>query len=245
MLKHETLGLSNRVSLNYYFGGFNKPPRTRSYAGNYLDKAEENIRSGDYVKALENVEMAGGMDLEMKKGPWGEKEIRLTAIVKGLKLKELPRRQDALKIRGEQPDEANRALVEYLNGNNLKSALLAHSALGYAPNEAFYGELLAVLVRLTSFELRKDEILPRPMLIQEKLNKAAEIFYEQRFESALRQCEEVLLLDDKNAVAWTRLGSVYYAMGDREKARNIYEKAVKLDPSDQQTIDFMKMQGWK
>ncbi|HAT71544.1 MAG TPA: hypothetical protein DCS63_01855 [Elusimicrobia bacterium] len=245
MLRHETLGLSNRVSLNYYFGGLSKPSRARAYSVDYIVKAGHSIAARDYVKALENVEMAAGLDINLYKGGWGERRRRLSAAVKGLKLAELPERQAALMASGEQPEEAGRAMYEYIYGNNIKSALLAHSALGYEKNNAFYGDFLSLVLNLTSFELRKDEILPRPLLKREKLNKAAALFYERRFESALRQCEEILLLDDKDALAWTRLGSAYYAMGDREKARKAYERGLQLDPSDLSTLDFMKMQGWK
>ena len=244
MFKHPVLGMSNRISLSYFFGGVSAPPKIRSYAIDYLKKVEDGIRDRDFSSAFDNIAMAIGMDPGIAKGPWGEKYSRLSGLVSGLKLKELPERQKQLKMQAEQPAEAGRALAEYVAGNSLKSMLLAHSALGYQPNNALYSDLLSMLSKMTFIEIKQDEILPRSIMIQKKLGKAAAAFYAQQFESAMRQCDEVLLIDENNALALTRLGSIYFAMGDRENARKSYMKAVALDPTDQQTIDFMKMQGW-
>ena len=245
MFKDPVLGLSNRVSLSYVFGGVSAPPKIRSYAKDYLKKAENDIKDRDFSSAFDNVGMAIGMDPGIEKGSWGEKYRRLSELVSGLKLKELPERQKLLRGQAEQPAEAGRALTEYVEGNNLKSMLLAHSALGYQPDNALYSDLLSMLSRLTSMEIRRDEILPRVMLVNMKLEKAATAFYAQDFIKAVKECSEVLLIDEGNAEAWKKTGSAYFAAGETAKAKYAYEKVLELHPQDGAVIKFMTLQGWR
>lgn len=246
VLKHQTLGLSNRVSLGYHFGGgYKAPPKITAKAPDYLKLAEQKLKKSDFTGALDDMTSAIAMDMAVKAGPWGEKRSRLTRIVEGLKLRESDERRRLLRENNAQAAEAAEAVREYVEGHSLKSVLLAHSALGYEPNSVFYGEVLNLLSSLGSVDVRRDEVLPREILVQEKLKKASAAFYYQKFESVLRQCEEVLLLDERNPLAWTRLGSAYFAMGETEKARNAYETAVKYNPADSVTLNFMRLQGWR
>ena len=81
--------------------------------------------------------------------------------------------------------------------------------------------------------------------MKEKLKKAAKGFYVQRFDAAAKECEEVVLLDGTNPLGWTRLGSAYYMLGDKDKAKNAYTKALELRPGDLVIKQFMEAQGWK
>ena len=245
MFKHPVLGLSNRISLGYVFGGVAAPPKVRVYAPDFIKKAESGIKNRDYAAAYEDVNMSIGMDPAVRKGPWGEKYNKLNDVVTGLKLKELPVRQKLLKTDTPQAVEAGLAIGEYLEGNNDKSALLAHSALGYQPGDAFFSEFLTVMSGLTNSGIKKDEILPRAMLMNLKLEKTAAAFYAQDFQKAVKECREVLLIDEGNAAAWKKLGSAYFALGDTAKARHAYGKALELNPADDSIIRFMALQGWK
>jgi len=245
MYKHAVLGLSNRVSLAYFFGGVAAPPKVRVYAPDFIKKAESGIKNRDYVAAYENVNMSIGMDPAVRNGPWGEKYNRLNGVVTGLKLRELPARQKLLEAGTPQAVEAGNAIGEYLEGNNDKSALLAHSALGYQPGDAFFSEFLAVMSGLTRSPIKKDEILPRAMLVNLKLEKAAASFYVQDFQKSVKECTEALLIAESNADAWKKIGSAYFALGDTAKARHAYGKALELNPADDSIIRFMSLQGWR
>jgi Flp pilus assembly protein TadD len=53
------------------------------------------------------------------------------------------------------------------------------------------------------------------------------------------------MIDENNHTATVRLGSAYFMLGDKENARLYYEKALKLNPEDRVTLEFMKKQGWR
>jgi len=245
MLKHPVLGLSNRVSVGYYFGGVAAPPKIRVFAEDYVNKAEGDIKDRNYVQAADHVDMSMGMDPSVQKGAWGEKSRKLNGVITGLKLRELPARQKLLKEDTPQAIEAGRAIEEYLEGNNDKSSLLAHSALGYQPGNAFFSDFLSVMSGLTHSEIKKDEILPRQLLINAKIDKGSSAFYAQNFEKVVKECSDVLLIDDKNIIAWKKLGSAYFALGDKAGAKRAYEKVLSLDPHDDSVSRFMTLQGWR
>lgn len=245
MFKHEELGLSNRISLSYSFGGVKAPPKVERLAPDFIKKAEDSAAARDYAAALESAGMAIGMDPEVKKGPWGEKYRRLEALNVVLRLKELPARKEAFMAPTPQGSESGRSAAEYLEGNNEKAVLLAHSAAGYAPGDALFGEFLSGMANLAHGEVKRDEILPRAALLKEKLRKAEAFFQSGAYDKAARECEQVLLLDEKSALAWTRLGSAAFALGDMQRSRKAFAKALELDPENVSVSEFMLMQGWR
>jgi Flp pilus assembly protein TadD len=111
--------------------------------------------------------------------------------------------------------------------------------------DTVFEDLLNTLSRLTRTSIRRDEVLPLTALVKEKLRKAALAFYIQRFDDAVTECEQVVLLDEKSVVAWTRLGSAYFMMGDKEGSKKAYKKALELNPNDNVIKQFMDAQGWK
>ena len=74
--------------------------------------------------------------------------------------------------------------------------------------------------------IRRDELLPFTALVREKLKNSAKAFYIRQFDLAVRECEEATLLDEKNHLAWTRLGSAYYLMGDKAEGQGIFDRVI-------------------
>jgi len=246
MFRHPVLGMSQRISLGYQFGvNASKPQRPEMFARDFVAAAEKNFDKRQYVEALNNIERAIGLDPAIGQGPWGEKQYRLAVIVSGMKLESKPDRQKSLAQAGEQQDTAYESMKAYLEGKDLKALLLAEAALGSNTKESLFAEFLNNISKAVNIPVRREEIVPRSALVQEKLKKSAAAFYMQRYEAAVRECEEALLLDDTKALGWIRLGSSYYAMGDRIRSRKAYERALELAPEDKVTSEFMRMQGWK
>lgn len=218
----------------------------QNYAEDFLALAVRNLKERRYPAAQENISKAFNLAPGLKDGVWGDKFKRLAALNSLLRLKDVPEKEAALQKDTEQAGVAHDAFMTYVEGQDLKAFLLAHAALGANQRgEAVFGEFLYYLGELTKNAVRRDEILPRDVLVKEKLKKAARDFYVQRFDMAAKECEEVVLLDGGSRMGWTRMGSSYYMMGDKEKARKAYSKALELDPGDTVTRQFMDAQGWK
>ena len=67
--------------------------------------------------------------------------------------------------------------------------------------------------------------------------------YRRNYDAAIRACKDALQLDPNNALAWTRLGSAYFASGDKTNAANAYKNALKLNPEDSKLRQFVTQQG--
>lgn len=246
MTRSADLGVSSRFSLGYLFGGrAAAKPRETVYAKDHLQQAETHLKAGDWVRAHAAIAMAIGTDTALRKGVWGERHQRLGGLVKGLKLREFPERADNFKGSSPAAAEAARAAREHVEGQSAKSVLLAHSAAGYARNNIFYQDLLKLLAALNSRDVVKDEILPRPTLVAAKLEKAAAAFYVQDFKLAAKECADVVILDENNAEAWKKLGSAYFALGDKAGARASYNRVLEINPQDPAVLKFMALQGWR
>ncbi|MDA8242732.1 MAG: PorV/PorQ family protein [Elusimicrobia bacterium] len=215
------------------------------FAKDFLELARRDLAAVKYVSAEANIKKAFNLEPELRQGEWGGREKRLAAVIAGLKLDAEPSREKLLAGAAEQPRTAVEAVNAYLDGKDLKALLLAEAALGTnLRGDPLFEELLYQISDLVKIHVRRDEIMPREALIKEKLRRAAKGFYIQQFDMAARECEEVAVLDEKSPVAWTRLGSAYFMMGDKDKARKAYLKALELNPNDLVTRRFMEGQGW-
>ncbi|OGR43243.1 MAG: hypothetical protein A2X35_07845 [Elusimicrobia bacterium GWA2_61_42] len=239
-------GATARVSGAKLMAPKEKIEKLGDYAADYLELAKKDLAASRYVSAQANLASAFGLEPQLEQGEWGAKAGRLAEISGRLRLKESPAREQALQKDTEQAKVAHEAVMAYVEAGGIKGFLLAHAALGAnMRGDSVFEELLYGLGEITDNKVSRDEILPRQALVKEKLKKAAKYFYIQQFDLAGKECEEVTLLDESNPLGWTRLGSAYYMMGDKGKARKAYEKALELRPNDAVVRQFMEAQGWK
>lgn len=217
-----------------------------NFSNDYLALARKDLENRRYVSASDNIYRAFNLEPGLKEGEWGKRDSRLSVVVEGLGLRGIPARAAVLSRADEQSGAAAEAISAYLEGFDLKALLLGHAALGIdRMGDAVFEELLNLISDRVKMDVRRDEILPRTALIKEKFRKAARNFYAQQFNGAAMECEEIAVLDEKNPLAWQRLGSAYFMLGDKGKARMAYMKALELDPDDIVTKKFAEAQGWK
>lgn len=239
-------GKSQRVEKAKLFAAKDKIEELQVFANDFVELAKKDLEKRRYVSADANLNKAFNLAPELKAGEWGSKDGRLSAVIRELRLKETPGLEDAFAKDNEQANVGHEAVMAYVDGNDLKAFLLAHAARGAnMSGDPVFEEMLTLMGTLTRNNVRRDEILPKTALVKEKLRKAAAAFYIQQFNVVVKECEEAVLLDDANLIAWTRLGSAYFMMGDKEKARTAYARALMLNPDDKVVRQFMDSQGWK
>jgi len=237
--KSHEFGILPRVSLAYKFGkDTSSQPKPKVHANDYIKKSLENLKDGYFLESLKNMDIAEGLDIKSIE-PLKEKQNRLRKVILLLGIDKNPELEKRLREKTLQAQEAFLSMTEYIEGHSLKAFLFAQSAAGYSPNDSFYIEYLQVISKLTNNEIIKDEILPREMLTKEKLKKASIAFYNKNYTFAMQQLEEVILIDERNANAWSKLGSIYYLLGDKQKAHDCYLKAIEFDPTDEVTKKFL------
>jgi tetratricopeptide (TPR) repeat protein len=223
-----------------------KIEKLQEFAMDYVKLAEKNINEKEYLSAYDNLDKAFNLEPKLKDGKWGKVSNRLGLIIDSLRLREMPEKIKILSQGNAQSDLADKAIKAYINSEDLKSFLLAHISYGTnIKGNSFYEELLYSIGELIRMSVRSDEILPKDSWITQKLKKSAGYFYVKQYNMVIKECEEILLVDENNYLAWTRAGSAYFMLGDKEKARASYERALAINPNDIMTLKFMQAQGWK
>jgi tetratricopeptide (TPR) repeat protein len=245
---HPVLGMSQRLSIGYRFGqrrGLKggKPPKMQFYASEYLNNALAELKKRNYLKASKDLDTAHGIDPKVFGSEWKPKADRLRKFVKTMELEAHPEDQTAFQANTPAAFIGYQAVQAYIGNEEDRAALLAHAALGAEPRNPGYRRMLESLVKLTGREKKRDEILPPARLLGLKMKFAVDEVYRRRFASAVESLREALWLDPSSTMAWTRLGSCYYAMGDQERAAAAYRKALELNPSDEKLRRFMEKQG--
>jgi tetratricopeptide (TPR) repeat protein len=244
--KQPLAGKTQRVQKAKLMAPKEKIEKLEIFAKDFLELARKDLAARRYVAAAGNIRKAFNLEPGLKDGEWGARHKRLAALIAALRLADTPAREETLSKDTEQSNTGAETITAYIDGKDLKALLLAQAALGAnIRGDAMFEELLYAVSDLVKIQVRRDEILPKNVLIKEKLRRSAKGFYIQQFDMAAKECEEVAVLDEENPVAWTRLGSAYYMMGDKEKAKAAYRKALELNPGDLVTREFMDRQGWK
>jgi tetratricopeptide (TPR) repeat protein len=158
---------------------------------------------------------------------------------------DLRQKMDAVvRVMPEAPESANtgdlvrRGVVQYLQNEPSKSL----NFLLYAQQKDPTDKRLPALVDLVkqSYPNETSDILDaRLNLIDQKLQRALEKIYSGEYLVAAKECQEVLDLEPENALALTRLGSVYYAMGQVKQARVYWQQALALDSKNDVLRSFL------
>lgn len=102
-------------------------------------------------------------------------------------------------------------------------------------------EKLSELIELEYADLAKAEkVTPGMDLIEQKLFVALNHIYDGRYDLAIDECQQILELEPENLLALKRFGSAYYGLGKKTKAKEIWQKALKIYPNDSELKQFLK-----
>jgi len=135
-------------------------------------------------------------------------------------------------------DLVKRGIMQFVNNDPSKSINYLMYAQQKSPKDQSISGILDIVKR--TFPNESSEILDaRLNLIDQKLQRALEKIYSGEYLISAKECQEVLDLEPENALALTRLGSVYYAMGQVKQARTYWQQAQALDPKNDVLKSFL------
>lgn len=139
-------------------------------------------------------------------------------------------------------DIIRKALANHIGTNGNKQAAIAASwyAVQLEPDNNTALLIRDYLERKYISVLRVMEPPVRDMnIIDQYLFAALNHIYEGRYDLAIQECSIVIELQPQNVLALKRLGSAYYAMGKKEKARDVWKNALKLSPNDSELKQYI------
>ncbi len=123
----------------------------------------------------------------------------------------------------------------------------AHNGLRYAceldPADEKLGKLLDWLLSIHPELTEADPVTPGMKLLDYKRLVGLHHIYDGKYHLAAQVLGEVLALEPEDLTALKRLGSAYFALGRRERARSAWTDALKLAPEDPQLMKFLKKLG--
>ena len=150
----------------------------------------------------------------------------------------------ALKIEDQSPagDMMRTAMTNYIavDGNRKTSMAAAWYAFQLNPTSLTIAVKSFLEVKYVSILSTMESPVGDMNIIDQYLFTALNHIYEGRYDLAIQKCTIVIELQPKNILAWKRLGSGYYAIGKKEKAKETWEKALQFAPDDTELKQFIR-----
>jgi len=150
----------------------------------------------------------------------------------------------SLKIdeKGEAGDMMRKAMSNYIavDGNRKASMAGAWYAFQLSPTSLTIAVKSFLELKYVSILSTMEAPVGDMNIIDQYLFAALNHIYEGRYDLAIQECTIVIELQPTNILAWKRLGSGYYAIGKKDKARETWERALKYAPDDAELKQFIK-----
>lgn len=135
-----------------------------------------------------------------------------------------------------------RGIIAYVDGKDLRSAV---NVLRYAYNKRPKDEKLLSLLNMVEKEAGVSEITRRPegpeifTLVDQKIYDARQAIYEGKYDVALRRAQDILDLEPNNETALEIMGSAFFLMDQKDKAKAIWEKVLEINPNNKMVKQFL------
>lgn len=227
---HE-LGNTTRFSASFRFGAPSREVSGKEVKG-LVEEGFEAFRQGNFVLAVQKFTRAREAD-------------PANAQVKAM----LARLQTVISYvpQSTGPDETStfvrKGSIEYVNGVDLKGAV---NALRHAFNKNPKDEKVLGLLNQVEKEAGISDLTRKPEgpeifgFIDQKIYDARQSIYDGRYDLAIRRAQDVLDLEPKNVTALEIMGSAFYLMDQKDKARLVWLRVMKLDPENKVVPQFLK-----
>ena len=206
--------------------------RKTERAGEYLREGKELWQRGMYAEAMEKVMVARSLVPESKEV--GAVYERLGEVV------EVEERNVEEGLRG----ELMRKMAERYIDEEVRKAwnilMYVKEKYGTGDREDRYEKIMrSRYAELTGREKGVSGL----KWVDQKLYRALNYLYENRYDSAIVECEDVLELEPRNELALSRLGSAYYLIGQKEKAKEMWRKVLEINPGNREVREFLNREG--
>ncbi len=224
------LGNTTKFSVGLRFGESKKAVH-QSEIRAIIRQAFNYFKAGHFSKAVERLKVALDADP-------GNDEVR----------KMLDRLQAAVvyvsNATGTDEIETliRRGIIAYVDGKDLRSAV---NVLRYAYNKRPKDEKLLSLLNMVEKEAGVSELTRRPegpeifTLVDQKIYDARQAVYEGKYDVALRRAQDILDLEPNNETALEIMGSAFFLMDQKEKAKAIWEKVLEINPNNRMVRQFL------
>ncbi len=220
------LGGSHRLSASWKFGT-SITAASETMALEYYKEAVAAYDKGLYQRAVEKLNSS--LSLDPKNIEAKNKLVKLEMVAK-IMPKEAEETKRAKLIK--------QAVLSYLDGDIKLTLNTLRYLLSMEPEDRGVDRLLKTIARVEGVALA-EEVTPGMSLVDQKLYNAVNYFYEGKYDMTIRESQDVLRLEPNNALAYKRIGSAFFAMGQKDKAREAWKKSLEINPADKSLKEFL------
>jgi len=132
-----------------------------------------------------------------------------------------------------------RSVKKYLDRRIEHSLQILRYLLTLDPGNAKVIALIQAVKNKEGIKKPEPELPSGMNLVDKSLYDSLNYFYDGKYEQALKLAQNVLILEPNSALAYKRIGSAFFAIGERDKAVANWRKSIELDPTDEKLRQFV------
>jgi len=143
----------------------------------------------------------------------------------------------------EVPTLIRRGIIGYVDGKDLRNSV---NVLRHAFNKDPKNDRLLSLLNMVEKEANVSEQTRKPegpelfTYIDQKTYDARQSIYDGKYDLAMKRAQDILDLEPNNETALEIMGSAFYLMDQKEKARVMWEKVVEINPNNNIVRQFLQ-----
>jgi len=226
MAMHE-LGLSHRMSASIRFGPSIASQRNTNARQEYL-KAHAAFEKGYLARG--KVFLANAASLAPQNSDYLYELDRIDTFLSAYKEVPKPSKEHEL---------IRRSAKKYLDRRPEHSLEILRYLLTLDPGNAKIISLIQAVKSKEGIDKTEPELPTGMSLVDKKLYDSLNYFYEGKYEVSLKLAQDVLILEPNSSLAYKRIGSAFFTIGEMEKAVANWKKSLELDPTDEKLKQFV------
>ncbi|PKM97719.1 MAG: hypothetical protein CVU79_06900 [Elusimicrobia bacterium HGW-Elusimicrobia-3] len=225
------LGSTTRFSVTLRMGQSNKAKHDREVR-ELVRQALQYFKSGYFSRAMEKLRAA--MDADP-----GNPEIRRMVTRLQGAIDYVPDATGG----DEVPTLTRRGIISYVDGKDLRASV---NVLRHAFNKDPKNDRLLSLLNMVEREAGVSELTRKPegpeifTYIDQRTYDARQAIYDGKYDLAMKRAQDILDLEPNNETALEIMGSSFYLMDQKEKAKVIWEKVVEINPNNTMVKNFLR-----
>ncbi len=225
-----SLGSTTKFSVGLKFGDSTKAKHDTEIR-NIVRQALQYFKSGYFSKAVDKLKVALDADP-------GNTEVRNMLDKLQAAITFVPNATGNDEIQ----TLIRRGIIAYVDGKDLRTAV---NVLRHAYNKNPKDDKLLSLLNMIEREAGVSELTRRPegpelfTLIDQKIYDARKAIYEGKYDVALRRAQDILDLEPNNETALEIMGSAFFLMDQKEKAKVVWEKVLEINPNNTTVRQFL------
>ncbi len=225
------LGASTRISLTAKFGK-SKNEVSGEKISALIQAGFEAFKEGNFRLATVRFTQAADADPE-------NRDVRAMLTRLQTAVTYVPEAQGGEEIQ----TYIRKGVIAYVDGRDLRGAV---NSLRYAFNKNPRDEKLLSLLNLVERETGASEMTRKPegpeqfTFVDQKIFDARQAVYDGKYDLAIRRTQDVLDLEPNNVTALEIMGSAFFLMEERAKAKAVWKKVLQIDPKNRVVREFLQ-----